>query len=316
MRRGKILLFSIVLLGVPLTWKSAIGEVVYVGISTVGLYELPTEIAKRKGFYKEEGLEVRKVVMRTGLHVAALLAAELDYSTVSGIVLRATMQGMPLKTVLGWFDRPLHLLIVRPPMKNITDLKGKRIAVSSFGSTPHVLLREALALYGMNPDRDVTVLAIGGSADRLATLAAGSVDATPLDIAYIETAEKLGLASILYFGDILDLRLGGLAVSNDKIEKNPGQILRMIRATLKGVRFIKDNKAETLTIMRDYLRVSDPYVDRIYQFALKSLNTDGAVAKKSMENEIRLAKELLKIKEDIPEAKVTDWRFIKELHSK
>lgn len=316
MKRVSSSLLLVVCLTVALSWKRAGAEIVHIGISTVGLYELPTEIALRKGFYKEEGLEVRKVAIRTGLHVAALLAGELDYSTVTGIILSATLQGMPFRTVMGWFDRPLHILIARPNIKKITDLKGKRIAVSSFGSIPHVMLKEALAQNGMNPDRDVIVLAVGGSGDRLAALAAGTVDATPLDVAYIQRTEKLGFTNLLYLGDVVNLRLGGFAVTTDKMQRNPGQILRVVRATLKGVRFLKNNQPETLAIMRDYLKISGDYVDRIYQFALRSLNEDGLVAKSSLDNEIRLAKEQFRIKEDIPEAKVADWRFIKELSSR
>lgn len=315
---SKGLLFLALLLGLALVpaSKNPAAEVIHIGISTVGLYELPTEIAKRKGFYAEEGLEVRKVAVRTGLQAAALLAGELDYSTVTGIIMRAAMQGMPLKGVMGWFDRPLHILVARPPIKNITDLKGKRIAVSSFGSTPHVMVREALAHAGMNPDRDVTILTVGGSGERLAALAAGSVDATPLDVAYIDRTDKLGFNQVLYLGDVVNLRLGGLAVSTEKIQKNPGQIVRVVRATLKGVRFLKNNKPETLAIMRDYLKIDQSYVEKIYQFALRSLNENGTVAKSSLDNEIRLAKEYLKLKEDIPEEKVADWRFIKEVLSR
>lgn len=301
---------------VTLSWTRAGAEVIDIGISTPGLYEIPTEIAKRKGFYREEGLEVRKVVIRTPLHVAALLAGELDYSTVTGIIMRASLQGMPLKSVMGWFDKPLHILVGRPQVKKIIDLRGKRIAVSSIGSTPHVMLREALANSGVNPDKDVIFLAIGGSSDRLAALTAGSVDATPLDVAYMERAEKLGFSNILYLGDVVNLRLGGLAVSEEKIQKNPQQILRVIRATLKGVRFLKNNKQESLAIMRDYLALSGDYVEKVYQFALHSLNADGLVAKSSLDTEIGLAKEQFRIKEDVPESKVADWRFIKEVLSK
>ncbi len=92
---------------------NANAEVVNIGISTVGLYELPTEISKRRGFYQEEGLDVRKIVVRSPLHVPALLAGELDYSTITGLILGASVQGMPLKSVMGWFDRPLHMLIAR-----------------------------------------------------------------------------------------------------------------------------------------------------------------------------------------------------------
>ena len=289
------------------------GEVVHIGISTPGLYEIPTEIARRKGFYKDEGFEVRKVVMRTNLQVPALMAGELDYSTVSGLIARASIQNLPVKGVMGWFDRPLHILIARPGFKKLTDLKGRKIGVSGLGSAPHIILREALSQAGMNPDRDVTTLAIGGSGDRLAALIAGTVDATPLDVAYVEKAEKLGLVSVLYFGDVVHTRLGGFGVSIDKIRKNPAQIVRVIRASLKGVRFIRDNKPETLSIMRDYLNVSAEGAVKIHDFSMRSLNVDGFVAKNTMDTEIRLAREQLKITEDISEDKIMDWRFLKEV---
>jgi NitT/TauT family transport system substrate-binding protein len=140
------------------------------------------------------------------------------------------------------------MLIARPNIKKLTDLKDKRVAVSTYGSIPHVMLREALASAGMNPEKDITVLALGGSGDRLAALAAGIVDATPLDVAYVQRTEKLGFTNLLYLGDAVNLRLGGFAVNMDKIQRNPEQISRVVRATLKGVRFLKNNKPETLAI--------------------------------------------------------------------
>jgi ABC-type nitrate/sulfonate/bicarbonate transport system substrate-binding protein len=311
--RGEIFVFATLAIALFTSFGSARGEVVHIGISTPGLYEIPTEIAQRKGFYKEEGLDVRKVVIRTTLQVAALMAGELDYSTVSGNIARASIQGLPVKGVMGWFDRPLHILVARPGFKRLTDFKGKKIGVSGLGSAPHIILREALSQAGMNPDRDVITLAVGGSGDRLAALVAGTVDATPLDVAYVEKAEKLGLIPLLYFGDVVHTRLGGFGVSMDKIRKNPSQIVRVIRATLKGVRFIRDNKPETLAIMRDYLHVSAEGALKIHDFSMRSLNVDGLVAKATMDSEIRLAREQLKITEEISEDKIMDWRFLKEV---
>jgi NitT/TauT family transport system substrate-binding protein len=312
----KAIILSAILILAPALASVARPEAVTIGISTVGLYELPTEIAKRKGFYQEEGLDVRKVVVRTPLHVAALVAGELDFSTVTGIVSIASMQGLPLKSVMGWFDKPLHMLTSRPNIKKITDLKGKRVAVSTVGSVPHVMLREALAHAGMNPDKDVTVLALGGSGERLAAMLAGAVDASPLDVAYIQRTEQMGLTNLVYLGDVVNLRLGGFAVNHDKIQKNPEQITRVIRATLKGVRFLKSNKPETLSIMGHYLKISGDYVEKVYQYAMRSLNEDGLVAKNSMDTEIRLAREQFKFKEEIPESKVAEWKFIKEVQAK
>lgn len=301
---------------VALSWTRVGAEVIHIGLATPGLYEIPTEIAKRKGFYREESLEVRKVVIRTGLHPASLLAGELDYSTTGGVITRAAIQGMPLRLVMGFFDRPLHILVGRPGMRRLADIKGKKVAVSAFGSTPHILLREALKKEGMNPDKDVAILTVGGSSDRLAALRAGFVDATPLDLAYIDRTEKLGFSSILYFGDVVDLPLGGLGTTKDKIQNNPGQVRRVIRAMLKGIRFYLNNKQETVEIMRSYLNISDEAVGKVYEFARRSLNADGGVAASSLNNDIRFARELLKIKEEISHDQVFESKFLKEVLSK
>jgi NitT/TauT family transport system substrate-binding protein len=315
---GRLLFFAIFFSAVVLgfTWARVEGEVIHIGLSTPGLYEIPTEIAKRKGFYKEEGLEIRKVVMRTGLHLASLLSGELDYSTVSGILIRSAVRGAPVKMVMGFFDKPLHMLVGRPGIQRMTDLKGKKVAVSSFGSTPHVLLREAMRKEGMNPDKDITILSVGGSSDRLAALRSGFVDATPLDLAYIDRMEKLGFTNILYLGDVVDLPLGGFVTTRDKIEKNPDQIRRVIRATLKGIRLYKDNRKETLDILRSYLHIDNESADKVYQFALRSLNEDGGIATTSLNNEIRLAREFLKVQEEIPYSQVVELKFVKEVQSK
>jgi hypothetical protein len=89
----------------------------------------------------------------------------------------------------------------------------------------------------------------------------------------------------------------------------------VMRATWRGITFLKNNRKETLAIMQDYLKLSPAHVDKVYQYALQSLTTDGGVAKASLENELRLVKERLKLKEDIAVEKVADWRFVKELAS-
>jgi NitT/TauT family transport system substrate-binding protein len=289
----------------------AYAEDVNVAISSVGLYEIPLEIAKRKGFYKAEGLNVRAVMVRTGLQATALAAGELDYSSVGGAVIRAAAKGLPVKVVMGWWDRPLHIMVGKPGIKDIKDLKHKRIAISSIGSTPHVMTREALKAAAMDPDRDAIFMTIGGSSARLAALQAGTVDATPLDVAFVEQVDKLGLSNFLYFGDVVDLPLGGLGVSAEKIKSNPEQIKRMLRATLKALKFFKTNKEETLEILKHHLNISSQYAGKVYDFAVRSLNEKGDVGKKSLASELRLDKETLGLKQDISERQVADWSFVR-----
>jgi NitT/TauT family transport system substrate-binding protein len=250
-------------------------------------------------------------VVTTGLQATALAAGELDYSSVGGAVMRSAARGLPVKTVMGWWDRPLHILAGKPAIKDIKDLKQKRVAISSIGSTPHMMVKEALKAAGMDPDRDVIFMTMGGSSARLAALQAGTVDATPLDVAFIEKVDQLGLKNVLYFGDVVDLSLGGLGVSVEKMKNNPEQIKRMIRATLKGMKFFKTNKEETLDIMKRHLNVSGQYVGKIYEFAVRSLNENGQFSRKTLATELRLGKEILGLKQEIPEQQVTDWSFVR-----
>lgn len=289
----------------------AYAEDVNVAISSVGLYEIPLEIAKRKGFFKDEGLNVRTIVVKTGLQASALAVGELDFSSVGGAAIRAAAKGLPVKVVMGWWDRPLHILVGKPGIKDIKGLKNKRVAISSIGSTPYVMVREALSAEGMDPDHDVIFMSIGGSSARLAALKSGTVDATPLDVAFGERTDKLGLSEILYFGDVVNLPLGGLATSVEKIKSNPEQIKRMIRATLKGLRFFKTNKEETLDIIKHHLNISDQYVGRVYDLAVRSLNEQGDIGTKSLANELRLDAQTLDLKRAIPARQVIDWSFVK-----
>jgi ABC-type nitrate/sulfonate/bicarbonate transport system substrate-binding protein len=113
----------------------------------------------------------------------------------------------------------------------------------------------------------------------------------------------------------VDLPLGGLAVSAEKIKSNPEQIKRIVRATLKGLRFFKTNKEETLDIVKHHLNISNQYVGRVYDLAVRSLNEKGDIGKKSLASELRLDKETLGLKQEISEKQVTDWSFVKAVAS-
>ena len=240
------------------------------------------------------------------------MAGELDYSTVVGQCTRAAVKGLPIKLIMGWFDKPSHMIIGRPAIKKFTDLRGKRVGISTFGSSPHIMFQEALKERGMT-DKDVQFISIGGSSMRFAALRAGSIDAAPLDVAYLDKTERLGFTKVLFLGDVVAIPVGGYGVWTQKIKRNPDQIRRMIRGTLKGVRFMKNQKKATLEIMHDYLRISNDQVGKIYDLVIRSLNTSGTIDPKSLSNEIRLDKARVNVKGDIPHFQVSDWRFAREV---
>ena len=287
-------------------------ERVVVGMSTRGLYEFPTEVAQKKGLYQNEGLDLIKVTMKPNLIISALLAGEIDYSMVWGATLRAAVAGMPVRVFLGMYAKPLHMLIARPQFKKVEDLKGAKIAISSVGSTPDVLLRATLSHFGINPEKDVQILSVGGSSTRLAALSSGSVDASPLDLAYVGKAERLGLKPLIYLGDVLDLPLSGIGTSTKKIRENPEQIRRLVRGTLKAMQYIRDNRADSLRMTIDYLQLPAGDAGKIYDFSVRSLSATGRFPDQSLITDINLAKQSLKIERDVPLSEVVDWSFVQE----
>jgi ABC-type nitrate/sulfonate/bicarbonate transport system substrate-binding protein len=159
-------------------------ERVVIGTPSRGLFEFPAVVAIRKGFYKEEGFAVDRVQMQPLVAVKALTSGDVDYLLAWGSAVRAAITGVPIKAVAGMASRPLHVLIARPGIKTPKDLKGKTIGVDSVAGTVDYLSRVPVRHYGMEPDKDVKMIVTGESPTRLAALRAGSIAATPIDVAF------------------------------------------------------------------------------------------------------------------------------------
>jgi NitT/TauT family transport system substrate-binding protein len=288
-------------------------ERVMMGTPSRGLFEFPVVVAMRKGFFNDEGLDVRKIQMQPAIGVKALISGDIDYFLAWGSTLRAAATGVPVKVVVGLAGRPLHVLISRPEIKTGKDLKGKIIGVDSFAGTVDYLSRTAARHYGLEPDKDVKIIVTGESPTRLAALKAGAIDATPIDVAFAMKAEEEGLNRLLYLGDIIDLPLSGIGVTNEKIAKDREQIKKMIRASLKGTRFMKQNRAETLRMLSDYLGITPGQAAKTYDSSIHSFTDDGMVSDKGLALDLQLVRERLKIAKDIPLSQVVDWSLLKEV---
>ncbi len=278
-----------------------------------GLFEFPAVVAILKGYYKDEGLEVRKIQMQPQIGVKALVAGDVDYLLAWGSALRAAVTGVPIKVVASMAARPLHILIARAEIRSGKDLKGKTIGVDSFAGTVDYLSRVAVRHYGLDPDRDVKIIVTGESPLRLAAIRAGSIDATAIDVAFAAKAEEEGLRRLLNLAEITDLPLSGIGVTDKKLAAEREQIKKVIRATLKGIRFMKQNRAETLQMMTDYLGIKPSQAASAYDASIQSFTDDGFVSDKGLMLDIQLAKERIKMTKEVPLSQVVDWSLLKEI---
>jgi NitT/TauT family transport system substrate-binding protein len=155
-----------------------------IGYTSQSISAFPIEFARRKGFFRAEGLDVLMIVMRTNIIMNALLTRGVDYGTPTTSVIRGAASDLPVKAVAVLTGRPDYFLAAKKEFKTVTDLKGKRIAIGSFGAAADLVLRTVLQQEGLDPERDVVRLQMGGGDSRFAALVAGTVDATILNFPF------------------------------------------------------------------------------------------------------------------------------------
>lgn len=278
-----------------------------------GLFEFPVVVAMRKGFYKDEGIDVDKVQMQPALGVKALISGDVDYLLAWGSALRAAVTGVPVKAVVGIAGRPLHVLIARPEIKTPKDLKGRVIGVDSIAGTVDYLARVAVRHFGLEPERDVQIIVTGESPTRLAALHSGAIDATPIDVAFAVKAEDEGFRRLVYLGDLIELPLSGIAVTDQKLQTHREQVRKVVRATMRGTRYFKQNRNDTVQMLADYLRIAPMQAAKAYDTSVNSFSNDGMISDKGVLLDVQLTKERLKLTKEIPLSQLVDWSLVKEI---
>jgi NitT/TauT family transport system substrate-binding protein len=205
--------------------------------------------------------------------------------------------------------RPDYFLTVKKDVKSVRDLKGKRIAIGSYGAAADLALRAVAKQDGLDPDRELIRLQMGGAAARYAALVSGSVDATILTLPYNLQAEKAGYKDLLWFGERLELPLSGLAVRDETIQKNPKQVYGMIRAVFRAMAFAGANREETIQILINWLKLDREVAARSYELGKRSWSDGGVVSDAAVQTQIDQSMLELKSKEPVSLDNVRNWSF-------
>jgi NitT/TauT family transport system substrate-binding protein len=273
---------------------------------------LPLEIAARKGFFRDEGLEVLTITMRTNIAINALLTRNIDYATPSTSIIKAATGGLPVKLVAVLQGRPDYFLLARKEIRSIKELKGKRIAIGSFGATADLALRTVITEEGLDFDRDLVRLQMGGNSARYTSLITGTVDATVLSPPFNLQAEKAGFKDLLWLGERLELPLAGLGVRDETIQKNPKQISAMIRAVFRAIAFAKAHPEETMRMLVNWVRVDQEVAAKSYELGKRSWSEGGVVSDAAVKVVVDQSMLELKTKDAVPLDKVRNWTFAEQ----
>jgi NitT/TauT family transport system substrate-binding protein len=278
--------------------------------SRTGVTSLPFVIAEEKGFFKAEGLNVTVVQMQNQVVVQGVLAKQVDYGGTFSNFIGAALTGAPLRLVMAVMDGSDHVLVTAPGVKAVQDLKGKIVGISSFGGTPHSEAILVLRKYGLDPEKDVTFVQIGGSSSRYTALEAGTIHAAMLEPPFNKMGRKRGFNELVVFDDVLKIPLAGLGVHADTIRERPGEIVKMIKAVLRSLDYIRSQKAEVLAAMEKGWGVKDPDVrEGIYTDVVDFYTRTGVASDDKMQNAVRLVQEGRKTEANVPLSQIVDWSF-------
>jgi len=239
-------------------------------------YNIPFWVALDGGEFKKAGLAVDPVMISGGSKsMQALLSGGLDFAHVSGgVSVQANLSGADV-TILATAANSMSAgVIAAKDVKTFHDLRGKKIGIASFGGNNDIGLRFAFKKNGINPDKEVTFLQMGGERNRLTALERGAIAATIMSPPGLFVAEAQGYNRL---GDLnaMGMRYPELSIVGRKrdLKERRDLVRRYLRAYLESVRVMKSNRDLTVRVIEKYIHVgSKAEALKTYDYFVKSIS--------------------------------------------
>ena len=304
-----LILAPVTLWGAEKSAKFAPVRIAYVSRSTL---DMPFIIARDRGYFREEGLEVEFIFMKAIQTVQAMLAGGVDFGTATGTAVAAAVSGVDVRVVFALTDKPSFDLVALPSITNVQQLRGKKIGISAVGSLTEILARQILIANKVPPDQ-VTFLPLGTSDVTYVALKAGTIDATMVQIPLNFVAQDDGFRKLAAGADVYRAVQGGLTTTKAVISERPEVVTKTIRATQRALRLIRNDRKFAIEFIKgpylDLGKDRDRYAERVYDAAVGYYLQSGAVDDKLQREMIAVAAQRVKPKELAPPERVFDFSF-------
>lgn len=290
---------------------------VNLGWSGIGSWTtLPYVVANEKGFFDKEGLKVQLITFRgTNLMLTALLTGDLDYATILPFLTGAAARGLPVRILAAVTKNSSYFMVARPEIDNVKALRGKKIGINSFGSSADYAAYAALSRSGMDPNKDLTILAIGGGTpERLAAVVSGSVDATVITSPAEYAAEKQGLRIVMSaqeLGQFVRIPITGIGATQKKMEKDPDEIVRLLRALRLSTLYLLQNPEYSVALFQKIMRVEPALADKLFKLYRDQYNPELTLPDSVIDDLLAVGNFRLKEKPKaaLSQQAVRDWSF-------
>ena len=305
----------VVLLSVVLTYLSRVDARIVVGVSTVNVAFLPIYLTQDKGFFKDEGLDVLVVMFNAGAtNLQAMIGGDVQIMAggVPETVL-ARAGGADIKNFWAISNVMPFQIYGSAKLKSLEQSKGKKFAISRFGSLSEFLTRAALKQSGVDP-KDVTMLQIGATPARFTTLASGIVDATILWFPVTERAKAAGMNKLFDLKDLYPNWTNvGFIARESWLAKEKEQTTKFLRAYQRGVRYTRENRDDGIRTLRKYVGLNAAEAAAGYDEYRESFPLDGRILEAGIVATVEQETETGRLKGKIPLSQMIDNSFINSL---
>ena len=248
---------------------------VRIGYSSISGAYTPIWVAHDAGYFAKEGLQDDIILIPSGTQLAQVtVAGEIDIGSLNGSsAIAAALSGADLKIIGNSGNKMVFSLYVRPEIKSVEQLKGKKIGVTRFGSAPDISVRYALRKYNINPDKDLTLIQLGFMATVAGGLQGGSIEGGVVSPPTQFAVEKAGFKELINITD-MDFAFPNpaLVAVGSIIRSKPDVINRFMRAYVRGMHRARTDPAFTYKSMAKYTKIEDAAVlKKAYEFYMSKV---------------------------------------------
>ena len=268
-------------------------------------------LAQKRGFLKEEGIEAEIVMISGPVANIALASGEIDYFTGIGSAMRGMIQGqLPARIVVCFRPLPHFVVVSRPDIKSVKDLKGKIFGTNP-GGGPDLVARLIIKQFGMDPDKDIKFTRSTNDI-ALARMKQGLMDATALPVPRDYQAIKMGFHVLARAEDLFTYPISGLIAHTTKIKEKPDEIKRVIRAGIKANRYMQANRDGTIPILMSTYKLDKEVAAALYDSFVKGFNNDGSLPEDGFRRLIEDTKSVTQVRREVAFDEVSDLSILRE----
>lgn len=243
--------------------------------------ELPFRVALARGYFKSQGLEIQPIFVRGGpAALAALFSGEVDFAEIGGAqaIMRGRARGLDVAIIGAISNATNYQIVGSKTTRTLEDMKGKIVGVTGAGAFSDFAMRVFLRRKGIDPDKDLTLRAIGGSNLRAAALEKGIVAAAPFAPDDTVRLTRIGFPMIANLSDTLIIPQTILTTRNEVLEKAPDTSKRFLKALILGIQHAKSNKADAIRAgFEAKLQGEAEIVNQAYELYAPALSADLSV---------------------------------------